>query len=251
MALRFAYSSLKWPLQDLEKNLALLVEHGWEGWETRESLDWLGTPKRLSKLCSDIGIKIAAVSGPNVPMSREDQAFQINKRRIEYASDLGVPLVMTKGPGSKDHPTDDVELQRIADLYNELARHGEPLGVTVNFHPHINHFVDSKEEWIRFMPLLDECRLCMDMSHAVRWGYDPVEATQAYGDRISLVHLHDEKEGEGADIGEGPMCDYAAFLKAVQAVGYDDWVVVCPGGQHPAEKSISSIRKYLGSIGYL
>jgi sugar phosphate isomerase/epimerase len=251
MALKWAYSSLKWPLEDLERNLALLVEHGWEGWETRESLDWLGTPKRLRKMCESIGIQIAAVSGPNVPMSRVDQAFEINKRRIEYASDLGVSLLMTKGPGIKDHPTSDEGLQHVADMYNELARHGEPLGVTVNYHPHINHFVDSKEEWIRFMPLLDECRLCMDMSHAVRWGYDPVEATQAYGDRISLVHLHDEKEGEGADIGEGPMCDYAAFLKAVQAVGYDDWVVVCPGGQHPAEKSISSIRKYLGSIGYL
>ena len=250
MALRWAYSSLKWPLEDLERNLGLLVEHGWEGWETRESLDWLGTPKRLKQMCERIGIEIAAVSGPNVPMSREDHAFTINKRRIEYASDLSVRLLMTKGPGSKDHPTSDEELRRIAGLYNELARHGEPLGVTVCFHPHINHFVDSKEEWVRFMPMLDACRLCMDMSHAVRWGYDPVEATTAYADRISLVHLHDEKDGEGADLGEGPMCDYAAFLTAIQETGYDDWVVACPGGQKPTEQSIVANRAYLKSIGY-
>jgi len=250
MALRFAYSSLKWPLNDLEKNLVSLVEHGWEGWETRESLDWLGTPARLKKMCERIGIQIAAVSGPNVPTSRDEQTFEINKRRIEYASDLGVSLLMTKGPGSKDHPTSNEGLQQVAEMYNELARHGEPLGVTVTFHPHINHFVDSKEEWVRYMPMLDACRLCMDMSHAVRWGYDPVEATQAYADRISLVHLHDEKDGEGADIGEGPMCDYAAFLTAVQEAGYDDWVVACPGGQKPAEASIASIRTYLSSLGY-
>ena len=250
MSLRWAYSSLKWPLEDLEQNLASLVEHGWEGWETRESLDWLGAPSRLKKMCERIGIEIAAVSGPNVPMSREDQAFTINKRRIEYASDLGVPLLMTKGPGSKDHPTSDDELGRIANMYNDLARHGEPLGVTVNFHPHINHFVDSKEEWIRFMPMLDPCRLCMDMSHAVRWGCDPVEATREYGDRISLVHLHDEKDGEGVDVGEGLMCDYPAFLSAVQETGYDDWVVVCPGGARPAEESIVGSRAYLKSIGY-
>ncbi len=250
MALRWAYSSLKWPVEDLEKNLASLVEKGWEGWETRESLDWLGTPNRLKKMCEQIGIEIAAVSGPNVPASREDQAFTINKRRIEYASDLGVSLLMTKGPGSKDHPTSDEELRRLAGLYNDLARHGEPLGVTVTYHPHINHFVDSKEEWIRFMPMLDTCRLCMDMSHAVRWGYDPVEATQAYADRISLVHLHDEKDGEGVDIGEGPMCDYSAFLAAIQDTGYNDWVVVCPGGQKPATDSIASNRTYLKSIGF-
>jgi sugar phosphate isomerase/epimerase len=250
MPLRWAYSSLKWPLEDLEKNLACLVEEGWQGWETRESLDWLGPPARLKKTCQAIGIEIAAVSGPNVPMSRDDKAFTINKRRIEYASDLAVPLLMTKGPGSKDHPTSDEGLKRIADMYNDLARHGEPLGVTVNFHPHINHFVDSKEEWVRFMPMLDACRLCMDMSHAVRWGYDPVEATKAYGNRISLVHLHDEKDGEGADIGEGMMCDFPAFLSAVQEVGYDDWVVVCPGGARPAAESIAGNRAYLKSIGY-
>ncbi len=250
MSLRWAYSSLKWPLEDLERNLAHLVEHGWEGWETRESLDWLGTAGRLKKMCGSIGIEIAAVSGPNLPVSREDQAFTINKRRIEYASDLEVPLLMTKGPGSRNHPTSDDEMLRIADLYNELARHGEPLGVTVNFHPHVNHFVDSKEEWIHFMPMLDTCRLCMDMSHAVRWGYDPVEATRAYADRISLVHLHDEKDGEGADLGEGPMCDYSAFLSAIQETGYDDWVVVCPGGQKPAAESIADNRAYLKRLGY-
>jgi hypothetical protein len=42
--------------------------------------------------------------------------------------------------------SEDEELRRIAGLYNELARHGEPLSVTVTFHPHINHFVGSKEE---------------------------------------------------------------------------------------------------------
>ena len=248
--MKLAYSSLKWPLEDLERNLALLVENGWDGWETRESLDWLGSPKRLKETCQNIGIEIAAVSGPNVPMSREDHAFTINKRRIEYASELGVSLLMTKGPGSKDHPTSNEELRRIADLYNDRARHGEPLGVTVTFHPHINHFVDSKEEWIRFMPMLDACRLCMDMSHALRWGYDPVDATKAYADRISLVHLHDEKNGDGADIGEGPMCDYDVFLAAIRETGYDDWVVVCPGGTKPAEQSIQDNRTYLRSIGY-
>ena len=250
MALRWAYSSLKWPQEELEHHLAHLVEHGWEGWETRESLDWLGTPARLRRVCEGIGIQIAAVSGPNVPMSREDAAFWINKQRIEYASELGVSLFMTKGPGSKDHPTSDDELLRIAEMYNELARYGEPLGVTVTFHPHINHFVDSKEEWVRFMPKLYACQLCMDVSHAVRWGYDPVEATQAYADRISLVHLHDEKDGEGADIGEGPMCDYMAFLSAIEETGYDDWVVVCPGGHKGAVESIVDNRAYLKSIGY-
>ena len=84
----------------------------------------------------------------------------------------------------------------------------------------------------------------------IRKTLSPVEATQAYADRISLVHLHDEKDGEGTDIGEGPMCDFSAFLTAITETGYDDWVVVCPGGQKPATESILSNRTFLKSLGY-
>lgn len=251
MGLRLAYSSLKWKEQNLETNLRALAEEGFEGWETRESLDWLGTPKRLKKMASDCGIEVAAVSGPNVPATKDQPAFEINKRRIEFASDLGVPLLMTKGPRGENNPTPDAGLQQVADMYEELARYGQPLGVTVTYHPHINHFVDSAEEWKRFMPLLDACRLCLDMSHAVRWGYDPIQAARDYADRISLAHLHDEKDGVGADIGEGPMCDYGAFLKTVQDVGYSGWVVVCPGeGDRSDREKIQHNRTYLKSIGY-
>ena len=251
MALRMAYSSLKWKEHDLETNLRALAEEGFEGWETRESLDWLGTPVRLRKMAADCGIEIAAVSGPNVPADRDQSAFEINKRRIEFASDLGVPLLMTKGPRGENNPTPDNELRKVADMYEELARHGQSLGVTVTFHPHINHFVDSAEEWARFMPMLDACRLCLDMSHAVRWGYDPLQAAKDFSDRISLVHLHDEKDGGGADLGEGPMCDYTAFLNTVEDVGYSGWVVTCPGnGAAPDREKIRNNRAFLKSIGY-
>jgi sugar phosphate isomerase/epimerase len=103
---------------------------------------------------------------------------------------------------------------------------------------------------MRFMPMLDACRLCIDTSHAVRWRYDPIDATQAYADRISLVHLLDEKNGEATDIGEGPMYDYAAFLTASQETGYNDWIVVCPSGQKPAGESIVSNQACLMSLGY-
>ena len=147
MGLRLAYSSLKWKEQNLETNLRALAEEGFEGWETRESLDWLGTPKRLKKMASDCGIEVAAVSGPNVPATKDQPAFEINKRRIEFASDLGVPLLMTKGPRGENNPTPDAGLQQVADMYEELARYGQPLGVTVTYHPHINHFVELQSKF--------------------------------------------------------------------------------------------------------
>ncbi|MEE2659235.1 MAG: sugar phosphate isomerase/epimerase family protein [Candidatus Latescibacterota bacterium] len=251
MSLRFAYSSLTWQPADLERNLGHLAEYGWAGWETREPLDWLGTPQRIRRLCENAGIEVAVVSGPNAGNSLAEPCQQISKRRIEFASELGTQLYMTKGPRHGPDPmASDEELDRIAAVYEDLAEHGSRLGVTVAFHPHVNHFVNSAEEWRRLISRLAICRLCMDMSHAVHWGYDPQQATRDFGDRIAYVHLHDKVNGEAGDLGEGPMCDYAGFLQTVEEVGFTGWVVICPGGHRKEPDSMAANRRFLQSIGY-
>ena len=80
MSLRFAYSSLPWKGENLESNLERLSENGWQGGETRESLDQLGTPARILRVCANAGIEIAAVSGPNVSGQLQDPAHELCKR---------------------------------------------------------------------------------------------------------------------------------------------------------------------------
>ena len=176
---------------------------GWDGWEARQSLDWLGSARRVTQICDAVGIQVAAICGPNVTLDVTHPTHEINKRRIEFASDLEVPTFMTKGPGRLDSETTDLDLDRMAAVYDDLAAYGEPLGVTVTFHPHTGHVVDSADEWKRFMTRLHRCRLCLDMSHAVHWGYDPIQAVYDYRDRIAYVHLHDHKDGGNVELGEG------------------------------------------------
>mgnify|MGYP001289713480 CR=1 FL=1 len=114
MTFPLAYSALQWKNPPLESKLAALRETGWDGWETRLSLDWLGSAKRTRQLCENAGVKIAAVCGPNVTLSVQDPVQEINKRRIEFASDLEVPFFMTKGPGRQDRTTTDEDLDRMA-----------------------------------------------------------------------------------------------------------------------------------------
>ena len=252
MTLRFACSSLTWPHEELERNLALLAPSGYKGWETREPLDFLGPPRRLLGLCADAGIEIAAVTGPNATRSTADPAHQICKRRIEYAADLGVRLFMTKGPGHGEvSPSPDAELDGIAAVYEDLAEHGDRLGVSVTWHPHENHFVDSAGEWRRFMRRLKTCRLCLDVMHAVLWGCDPAEAAREFAGRIAYVHLHGRKGKEPGDLDDGPLCDYGRFLSVLEGeLGFSGWVVVLPGGRRPAEESLRRNRGYLRGIGY-
>ena len=251
MSFPLAYSSLHWKTPDLRRDLARLREAGWEGWEARQSLDWLGSARRVDRICRDVGVRVAAVCGPNVTLDPSDPTQEINKRRIEFASELEVPTFMTKGPGRLDRPTTDDDLDRMAAVYEDLAAYAEPLGVTATFHPHINHVVDSTDEWQRFMPKLHRCHLCLDMSHIVHWGYDPVQAVRDYPDRIAYVHLHDHKDGRNVELGEGPMCDYPAFMKALEDVGFSGWVTVCPGQSGRTEAEQMRInREYLKGIGY-
>jgi sugar phosphate isomerase/epimerase len=251
MSFTLAYSGLRWQTPDLEPTLVQLRESGWEGLEMRQSLDWLGSARRVRKIYDSVGMKIAAICGPNVTLSTTDTAHEINKRRIEFASDLEVPTFMTKGPGRLDRTTTDDDLDRMAAVYEDLALYAEPLGVTVTFHPHTGHVVDSADEWKRFMTRLHHCRLCLDMSHAVHWGYDPIQAVYDYQDRISYVHLHDHKDGTGVELGEGPMCDYSAFLKALDDIGYAEWVTVCPGNTPRSDVEKMRVnRAYLRGIGY-
>ena len=253
MTFPLAYSALQWKNPPLESKLAALRETGWDGWETRLSLDWLGSAKRTRQLCENAGVKIAAVCGPNVTLSVQDPVQEINKRRIEFASDLEVPFFMTKGPGRQDRTTTDEDLDRMADVYEDLAAYGNPLGVTVTFHPHINHVVDSADEWKRFMTRLDQCKLCLDMSHAVHWGYDPIQAVHDFKDSLAYIHLHDydNEKDHTVELGEGPMCDYPAFIQALESVGYTGWITACPGQtDRPDEEKMAINRSYLQSIGY-
>ena len=75
---------------------------------------------------------------------------------------------MTKGPGRLDRSTTSVDLDMMAAVYEGLAVFAEPLGVTVTFIRILTHLVDSTDEWQRFMTRFHRCRLCLEMSHAVR-----------------------------------------------------------------------------------
>ena len=129
----------------------------------------------------------------------------------------------------------------MAMVYEDLAVYGERLGASVIFDPHINHLVNSEGEWKRFMMRLDACKLCLDISHAVR----------DFAARIAYVHLHDFKDGKTVELRQGPMCDYPAFMAALEEVGYAGWITVCPGEATGMEEEKMRVnREYMRIIGY-
>ena len=251
MVFSLAYSTLFWEHPDLEPMLIDLKAAGWNGWEGRQALDWLGSASRVRRICDAVGLEMAAVGGPNATLSVDDPTHQINKRRIEFAADMGVGLYMVKGPGRQGTLTTDADLGRMAIVYDDLSRFAMRLGVTVVFHPHVGHLVNSENDWRRFMDRLTHCRLCMDMSHAVHWGMDPVQVVHDFAERIAYVHLHDFKGEENVELGQGQMCDFSSFLSALETIGYEGWITGCPGQTSIDEQTRMQVnRSYLASLGY-
>jgi sugar phosphate isomerase/epimerase len=253
MSFTYAISTLRWKTPNLEQMLATLHEHGWDGWESRQSLDWLGSSARVKGICDSIGVQVAAIVGANVDsVDPTDQSHEINRRRIEFASDLECGIFVAKGPKRYDRETTEEDLDQMAEIYEGMAVYAEPLGVTVVYHPHRGHVVDTKEEWQRFIPKLDVCKLCMDMSHSVFWDWDPVEAAVHFKDIIKYVHLHDHRpDGFSLEIGDAMMCDFPKFLKSLEDLGYEGWITACPGRiERDESEKIARNRAYLRSIGY-
>ena len=50
MEFKLGYSSLRWKEPNVEEALKQIKDTGWDGWEVRQSLDWLGSAKRLRVL---------------------------------------------------------------------------------------------------------------------------------------------------------------------------------------------------------
>jgi inosose dehydratase len=127
-------------------------------------------------------------------------------------------------------------VERAADATRE--RGFEPV-----FHHHTSTYVEGIEEIERLLEYTD-VPLLLDCAHLVVAGGDPTTALGDWGDRIEAIHIKDVRldvlagvKAERADsltawrrglfcaLGQGDV-DLEAFCEAVEAIGYDGWVVV-------------------------
>ncbi|MFT4051821.1 MAG: sugar phosphate isomerase/epimerase [Microbacterium sp.] len=133
-----------------------------------------------------------------------------------------------------------------AQLYANVARAARIVrdaGFEPTFHHHAGTFVESPEEVDAFLASTD-VDLTLDTGHLAIAGGDPVAAVRRWGPRINHLHLKDvdrsalrsilsggggmrEVWSGGAFVafGRGDV-DLAGVMDAMDAVGFDGWIVV-------------------------
>ncbi len=266
MAFKLAFSTLRWKNPDLERGLAALKAAGWDGWECRLPLDWLGTPQRLRRVCENVGLPLAVYTAGGSPDNRDPENVERNKRRIEFAQEMGCDCLMfMNGPKPDGRPVTQDDLRYAAEGAEMWAEYAAPL--ELSYHIHTNLLVDSREDWAFYMSLLDKTKLCIDVSHALLWGYDPAESLRDFRQQLNYVHLQDysstSRREDGyylpvwVDVGYGVGVDFAAVRDVLNEIGYNRWVTsvpgdTIPGQEDPISEATRSARmvQYLESIGY-
>lgn len=263
MAFKLGYSTLRWRNPDLEAALTALKEAGWDGWEGRLPLDWVGTPKRLRRICQNTGMPLKIFTANGAPDNRDWENVERNKRRIEFAAEMEADCFMfMNGPKPKDRPVTDDDIKAAAEGAEAWAEYAAQYGLELTYHIHTNLLVDSIEDWRKYMSYLDRAKLCIDVSHAQLWGYDPLQSLRDFKDQLNYVHLQDysstSRREDGwynpvwCDVGVAENVDFPGVRKVLEEIGYNRWVTGCPGQPVPgADDPLSEARRSQGMVKYL
>lgn len=263
MSFNMGYSTLRWQFPDLEPSLVALREAGWDCWEGRLPLDWLGPPGRLKQVCANAGMPMTVFTALGSPDDRDFRHVERNRRRMEFASEVGVECFMfMSGPKPEGREAGDDEIRRAAEGAEEWAEYAAALDLELSYHIHTNTLVDSIVQWQLYMSCLKKAKLCIDVSHAQLWGYDPVASIRDFWTQLNYVHLQDYSSctrGENGhyhpvwcDVGVAENVDFPAVLKTLDDLGYDGVITSCPGEPVAgADDPISEARRSAGTRAYL
>lgn len=268
MAFKLGFCALHWRQPDLEQALPALAAAGWDGWECRLPIEWMGPVSRMRRLCDDAGMPVAVMSAQGSPDTRDWEHVERNKRRMEYAAELGADCFLFMNTRKPESSTSiDDEIRAAADGADEWADYAARYDLELTYHIHTNLLVDSIDEWRLYMSCLKKAKLCIDVSHAELWDYDPAQSLVDFYDQLNYVHLQDyssctiRKPGEynpvWVNVGEAECLDFKGCLDTLAEKGYSRWVTACPetppeGGTEATQsaRNSASMREYVRRLGY-
>lgn len=193
--------------------------------------------RRIRRLLDEAGLELSAVAGHANLLEPDAEQRAANSNRLKATIDLAVDLAGPDGPpcvigmGYGTPKRYETERHTLAQAFGDLARYAEPRGAILALEPHVGQAFDVPEKVVWLMEEVGSphVRLNLDNSHFECMGHDLDDYLPMLTPYAVHTDLKDQRgrypDHEFLVPGEGDF-DYARYLRAMDAAGYDGCVTV-------------------------
>jgi inosose dehydratase len=258
----FGYQLITWdfgPLERLEAGLATVADAGF-GWFELLLGDTLGNdyarrsltlgPVPEPELISDAAIfrRLSLAADGQARHGVRPSSVYVDgewTNDLLWPSELAKVKVITRflagcgatvfvcggGPHQREPASADA-YRLMADRLRTIGEYTESCGIRTVYHPHLDTFIETREQLDRLMDEVDTrlVGLCIDPAHFHVKRDDPVDIFRAYASVIDYVHIKDCK-GDDSTLG-----------------GYDRYLAFCELGEGAID--VAGIFDVLLNAGY-
>ncbi len=152
-------------------------------------------------------------------------------RALTLAKELGAPCITTEPGGPVEAGASwSAALKLFVESLKPVLEHAEKEGVLLLVEPEPGLLIETCDQFLELMQHLDSpaVGLNFDIGHAYCVGDDPATSIPRVARYIRHFHLEDiaaTRVHHHLIPGEGAI-DFAATLRAIQAIGYHGWVTI-------------------------
>jgi inosose dehydratase len=215
----------------------------------------------FSRAQEDHGLRLASLYanpewiGPKLWLSERDVMTTVARLLKGHGAPI---LVAGGGPPARERPHSEEEYRAFARALEEIGAYTQRLGIRTVYHPHLDCFIETREQLDRFMAVVDTdlVGLCIDPTHLQIAGSDPVDILRSYIDHVDYVHFKDCKAGAEnltgydrylafCELGAG-VVDLPAMTEILLDNGYDGLVIIeLDASEKSAEESCRESVEYV------
>lgn len=153
----------------------------------------------LSKAQAALGIRLSSLYTNAVfvnPLAwDQERDVLISLARLLRGFDAPVLVLGGGPPATPGHAHTPQDYRDFAAALADIGRHTRDMGVATVYHPHLDTFIETREQLDRLMDVLDTAvaGLCIDPAHLAQTQSDPVDALRTYMSAVRYMHLKDTR----------------------------------------------------------
>jgi len=256
MTMRLAFSTnayLRYSFKEAVTRLARLgytgveimadVPHAWPAWMLEEQKQAIRDALAANRLAiSNVNsFMMHAINDPRqrywypswIEPDRHYRQIRIDHtcRALTLARELGAACITTE-PGGPVAPGESwsAALKLFVEMIKPVAERAEKEGVLLLVEPEPGLLIETADQFLEFMQHIDSPAVALnfDVGHSYCVGDDPAATIPRVARYIRHFHLEDiaaTRVHQHLIPGEGAI-DFAATLRAIQAIGYEGWITI-------------------------